>query len=283
MTTSTEPITEAVLEKEARLKELLKGRGSVAVAYSGGVDSTYLADVAHEVLGGKAHILLADSPSIPRSELDEASAFARSRGWVFSIIATDEFENDDFLKNDGRRCYHCRTELFGKMRRYAEAHGVATLAYGAMADDLLDPTRVGSLAADELGVVSPLQEAGLGKEDIRQLSARRGLPTAGKASFACLASRVPVGSRVSVGVLSKVERAEEVLKRLGFHQYRVRHHEAIARIEIAPEDIERITRPEVREAIVREVSAVGYRFVTLDLAGYRTGSTARAINPEEST
>jgi pyridinium-3,5-biscarboxylic acid mononucleotide sulfurtransferase len=278
MTTSTEQIAEAILEKEERLKELLEGYGSVVVAYSGGVDSTYLADVAHDVLGDKAHTILADSPSIPRSELEEASAFARSRGWVFSIIATNEFENDDFLKNDGRRCYHCRTELFGKMRGYAEAHGVKTLAYGAMADDLLDPTRVGSLAAGELGVVSPLQEAGLGKDAIRELSARRGLPTASKASFACLASRLPVGTPVSAKVLSKVEQAEEVLKRLGFHQYRVRHHDDMARIEIAPEDFERVMRPDVREAIVKEVSAVGYRFVTLDLAGYRTGSTAQSAS-----
>jgi len=275
MTTSTDQISEALLQQEERLKGLLQGYGSVVVAYSGGVDSTYLADVAHEVLGDKAHTILADSPSIPRSELEAASAFARSRGWVFSIIATDEFENDDFLKNDGRRCYHCRIELFGKMRRYAEAHGVAVLAYGAMADDLLDPTRVGSLAAGELGVVSPLQDAGLGKEAIRVLSARRGLPTAGKASFACLASRLPVGTPVSVKVLSKVEQAEEVLKRLGFHQYRVRHHDDMARIEIAPEDFERMMGPEVRDTVVKEISAVGYRFVTLDLAGYRTGSTAQ--------
>lgn len=273
---TTEP-SSAIAEKEHRLKALLSGYGSLAVAYSGGVDSTYLADVAHETLGSKAVMVLADSPSIPRSEVSEATRIAGERGWNLKIIQTKEFENEQYLKNDGRRCYFCKSELFGQMRRFAAENDVAVLAYGAIVDDLLDPTRLGAVAAAEYRVVAPLQEAGLSKEDIRHLSRVRGLSTSEKPSFACLASRFPTGTRVSLSEVSKVERAEEVLRSAGFHQFRARHHGDICRIEVELSDLPRLLDDRVREALVREITGIGYRFVTLDLAGYRTGSTASLL------
>lgn len=264
--------------KEEALKSLFASYGSVAVAYSGGLDSTYLADVAHEVLGGNAHIIIADSPSIPRSELKEASELARSRGWNLHIMVTEEFKDEAYTMNDGKRCYYCRRGLFTKMTAYAKEHGVAVIAYGAVADDLADATRVGHLAAKEFTVAAPLQEVQLFKTEIRPLSARRNLPTADKASFACLASRIPTGTPVSAETLSQVERVEETLKRLGFRQYRARHHDDLCRIELDPADFPRALEPSVREEVVREALAAGYRFVALDLGGYRTGSMAAHRN-----
>lgn len=266
---------DTLLEKEERLKGLIAAYGSLAVAYSGGVDSTYLADVAHDVLGRQAVMVLADSPSIPRSEVAEATGIAGDRGWNIEVIRTQEFDNESYLKNDGKRCYFCKSELFAKMREYALEKSVTTMAYGAIADDLLDPTRLGHVAAKEYAVVAPLQEAGLHKNEIRELSRRRNLPTADKASFACLASRFPTGTRVSIEEIAKVEKAEEVLRSLGFHQFRARHHGTVCRVEIdLTRDLERILQPEMRDRLVQGIKAAGYRFVALDLSGYRTGSTA---------
>lgn len=263
-----------VLAKEEALKQLLASYGALAIAYSGGVDSTYLAEVAHETLGEKALLVLADSPSIPREEVAEATELARQRGWNLSVIATSEFENEEFLKNDGRRCYFCKSELFTRMNAFAEEHGVRVLAYGEIADDALDPTRLGAKAALEHRVVAPLAEAGLGKDEIRALSRQRGLPTWNKASFACLSSRFPKGTRVDINEMLKVERAEQILRRLGFHQYRARHHGDTCRIEIEPDDFSKLLDPVVRQEVVEGLQKAGYRYVTLDLAGYRTGSTA---------
>lgn len=274
MDTATALLEETALAKEERLKTLIASYGGLAVAYSGGVDSSYLADVAHDVLGSQARILLGDSPSIPRSEVREAQDLAKERGWNFDVLFTSEFDNDAYLANDGTRCYHCRTELFGKMRAYAEQTGIAVLAYGEITDDLVDPTRLGARAAKELSVVAPLVDVRMTKAEIRVLSARRKLPTADKASFACLSSRFPVGTRVSIEDLKKIEQAEEALKRLGFHQYRARHHGNLCRIEVDPEDVSRLVEPAVREALVAAITEAGYRYVTLDLSGYRTGSTA---------
>lgn len=277
-----EAVVVTALEKEEQLKNLIRGYGSIAVAYSGGVDSTYLADVAHEVLGGRACMLIADSPSIPRSEMAEAAKLAKERAWTMTVLETHEFEHEAFLKNDGRRCYHCKNELFATMRRYADTNNIAVLAYGETADDLNDKTRVGKLAAQENGIIAPLQDVGLVKSEIRELSARRGLPTWNKAPFACLSSRFPLGQRLNVEEMARVEQAEETLKRLGFYQYRARHHGDICRIEIEEQDFPKMLDPEVRSEMVKSLKNAGYRFVALDLAGYRTGNMSRTDDPKQS-
>ncbi len=275
-------LDEALAEaKEARLRDVLAGFPSLAVAYSGGVDSAYLSDIAHEVLGDKCDMILADSPSLPRSEFAEATQLAEERGWNIIVIHTDEFQNEDYLKNDGRRCYFCRSELFRKMKEYAALNKVEVLAYGAMADDAFDPTRLGTLAAAEHEIVAPLQVAELGKAEIRYLSRRRDLPTSDKAAFACLSSRFPKGTRVTLKDIEKVEAAEETLKGLGFYQYRARHHGDICRIEIDPSDLEKFLDRDVRERIVREITDAGYTHVTLDLAGYQTPSMVM-VDPAKS-
>ncbi|MBP8129007.1 MAG: ATP-dependent sacrificial sulfur transferase LarE [Candidatus Hydrogenedentes bacterium] len=271
---AVETVSGSLIAKEESLKRRLAGYGAVAIAYSGGVDSAYLADVAHEALGANAHMVLADSPSIPRSEVAEATALAEARGWRLTLIKTQEFENEEYLRNDGRRCYVCKGELFTKMDTFAREHGVRVLAYGENADDSLDATRLGATAAREHRVVAPLAELDFKKDDIRALSRRRGLPTWNKASFACLSSRFPVGTRVEAKEMSKVEQAEEVLRTLGFRQYRARHHGDLCRIEIDPADFAKLLEPGTRQTITGAITRAGYRYVTLDLAGYRTGFAA---------
>jgi uncharacterized protein len=224
-------------------------------------------------------MVLADSPSIPRSELKEARELAEARGWNFVLVQTHEFEKEAFLKNDGGRCYVCKGELFTEMDRYAKEHGVQVMAYGEIAEDALDPTRLGAKAAREHRVVAPLAQAGLTKEEIRTLSKARDLPTWNKASFACLSSRFPKGVRVEIPAMKQVEQAEEILRALGFRQYRARHHGDICRIEVDPEDFEKLLAPETRQAIAEGIRKAGYRFVTLDLAGYQMGSTADLGTP----
>ncbi len=261
--------TAAAEAKEAALKDILRGYPSLAVAYSGGVDSAYLSDIAHEVLGARSQMVIADSPSLPRSEFADATQLAKDRGWNLVVIATREFENEQYLKNDGRRCYFCKSELFRRMKEYSEANHVEKLAYGAMADDAFDPTRLGALAATEHEIVAPMQLAKLGKAEIRHLSRRRGLPTSDKASFACLSSRFPKGTRVTLEDIRKVEAAEDALRRHGFYQFRARHHGDICRIEIGMDDLEKFLNAGVREDVVASILAAGYQHVTLDLAGYR--------------
>jgi uncharacterized protein len=260
--------------KADALAALLRDYGAVAIAFSGGVDSAYLAAMAHDTLGGRAHMVLADSPSLPRTELRDAVQLAAARGWRLTVIETQEFQNEEFLANDGTRCYHCKDELFTRMDEFARERGIPVLAYGEIADDKLDPTRYGAKAAREHQVVAPLAEVGLYKAEIRELSRRLSLPTAEKASFACLSSRFPVGTRVQRSELSRVEEAEELLKSLGFHQYRARHHGDLVRIEVDADEIARLFEPETHARVLNGMRAAGYRHVTVDLAGYRTGSTA---------
>lgn len=265
-------INSLALSKEAKLKDLLSTLPSIAVAYSGGVDSTYLAEIAHEVLASHSRVVIADSPSIPRSELKTAIEIADNKGWNLTVINTQEHLDSKYQENSGDRCYYCKSELFSEMEKWCKENNIASMAYGAIIDDLGDH-RPGAKAADEHKVTAPLQDAGLSKAEIRQLSQLRGLPTSSKASFACLASRLPVGEKVTVKKLGQIEMAEEIIKKLGVNQYRARHHGEICRIEIGVDEIDTLLRSEKRNFLVKEIKKLGYKFVTLDLSGYRTGST----------
>jgi uncharacterized protein len=258
-------------EKEQALLMELKSYKTLAVAYSGGVDSTYLADCAHEALGRQAMMVIADSPSIPRDELREAVDMAEERGWNLRVIQTGEHLKEEYLENKGDRCFHCKNELFSKMETLLSEFGDVVLAHGAIEDDR-DDTRPGTQAAANHCVVAPLQNAGLYKEEIRILSGRRGLPTSKKASFACLGSRFPTGTRIELEAMKQVERAESILRARGYRQYRIRHHNDLCRIEIDPSDFEKLMNE--RTEIIDGIRKTGYRFVTLDLSGYSMGSSA---------
>lgn len=258
--------------KEEVLKAFLKEFSSLAVAYSGGVDSTYLAEIAHETLGKKAQIIIADSPSIPRSELKDAIEIAEAKKWNLLVIKTKEHLDEKYQENSGDRCFYCKDELFNEMQKWCLENNINKVAYGAIIDDLGDH-RPGAQAAEIHSVLAPLQEAGLSKNEIRHLSQLRNLPTSSKASFACLASRLPVGEKVTVEKLGQIEMAEELIKTLGFKQYRARHHGDICRIEVGEEEIDLLLNSEKRLWLVKEIKKLGYKYVTLDLSGYRTGST----------
>ncbi|NQZ56371.1 MAG: ATP-dependent sacrificial sulfur transferase LarE [Lentisphaeraceae bacterium] len=266
-------MSNSLLSKEQRLIQQISQLDSLAIAYSGGVDSRYLADVAHETLGDKVCMVIADSPSIPRSELQAAIDLAKSRKWKIEVIKTAEHLNKEYQANSGDRCFFCKTELFQEMTEWCAENNISTIAYGAIIDDLGDH-RPGAKAAENFHITAPLQGADLSKKEIRFLSEKRQLPTASKASFACLASRLPVGEKVSVKKLSQIEMAEEIIKELGVVQYRARHHGDICRIEIDMVDIQLFTDTEKRERLVKEIKKLGYKFVALDLTGYKTGSTA---------
>ena len=265
-----------LVDKERQLATLLKSYGSLAIAYSGGVDSSYLAAVASDVLAEKCQLILADSPSIPRSELEAATELAEQRGWNLDIISTFEHEDPRYQANTDNRCYFCKSELFKRMQRYAKDKAIVTLAYGAIIDDLGDH-RPGAQAAAEYRVLAPLQEVGLSKREIRILCERRSLPTASKPSFACLASRLPTGEAVTVSKLSQIEQAEELLKTLGLKQYRARHHGDLCRIEVDAQSFELVAQH--REMLLAKLKALGYRYVTLDLCSYKSGSTSLASQP----
>ena len=257
--------------KLERLRAQLREIGSAAVAFSSGVDSTFLLRVAHEELGENVVAVTARSHSFPKRELDEAAAFCAREGVRHEIIDSEELDIPGFAENPPDRCYHCKKAIFGKLIAFAQANGLAAVLEGSNMDDDGD-YRPGRRAIMELGVASPLHDAGLTKAEIRALSKRMGLPTADKPSFACLASRFPYGERITAGGLERVERAEQWLMDagLGLAQLRVRSHGDMARIEVPPADIPRLaTRA---EEIAAALKSFGFTYVALDLQGYRTGS-----------
>jgi uncharacterized protein len=260
-------------KKQAALK-LLSECGSAVVALSGGVDSAVLLALALEALGSeKVLAVTGASPSLAATDLQAARRTARALGARHEVVATREIERSDYRANLGDRCFHCRAELFEALARLADERGLRRVAYGAITDDLGD-VRPGMRAAERLGIVAPLLAAGLSKADVRALAADAGLAVADKPAGACLASRIPVGTEVTRGRLEQIERAETALRGLGFRQLRVRHHGEVARIELDRDEAPRMLEPGLRRRAVRAVRAAGYRFVALDLDGYRQGSVS---------
>jgi uncharacterized protein len=265
--------------KLEQLQGLLRSYGSCLVAYSGGVDSVFLAFVARQVLGDKCLAALADSPSLPRRELEEAVAIASRFSIPLQIIRTAEFENPAYVSNPNNRCYFCKHELFTHLTPLARGGKFAVIAYGENASDVGDH-RPGAQAAGEFQVRAPLKEAGLTKSDIRALSAHMGLPTADKPQMACLSSRVPYGEPVTPEKLRMIEEAEYVLRDLGFYDVRVRHHEltgggraaALARIEVGADEMPKLLVAGTFARVAESLRKIGYAHVTLDLQGYRRGS-----------
>jgi uncharacterized protein len=291
--------------KLEQLRELIGSFESCLVAYSGGVDSVFLARVTRDVLGGKSLAVIADSPSLPRRELAEALEIAERFGIPVRVVQTDEFNNADYLANPANRCYFCKHELFTELEPLAKAEGFAVIAYGENASDIGD-FRPGGQAAKEFQVRAPLKEVGLTKAEIRELSAQIGLPTADKPQMACLSSRIPHGEPVTPEKLAMIEQAENLLRDLGFHDVRVRHHElpiadwrlpigkvasawdegvsksaignpksamsALARIEVGPSEMAKLLAEDVAGRVAAALKQIGYAHVTLDLQGYRRGS-----------
>ncbi|MBA4387841.1 MAG: TIGR00268 family protein [Verrucomicrobia bacterium] len=249
---------------------LKKSRG-IVIAFSGGVDSTFLAAAAREALGDRVLLVTATSPTYPSREQAEAVRLARLLRIRQIVVESNELEIPGFAKNPVNRCYHCKKELFKIVRRIARKEGFTLIADGSNADDLGD-YRPGRKAAKELGVHSPLMEAGLRKEDIRRFSRTLRLPTADKPSFACLASRFPYGSTITDAKLKAVDALETEARRLGFKQVRVRHHGDVARIEVEQNSIPRLVAPRIRSALLKAARAAGFTYIAADLAGYRTGS-----------
>jgi pyridinium-3,5-biscarboxylic acid mononucleotide sulfurtransferase len=258
-------------EKLTRLEAILRDMESVLVAYSGGVDSTFLLKVAADTLGDRCLGVTAQSDSYPERELEEATRLAQEMGARHLVVDTDEMQTESYVSNPSNRCYFCKTELWDTLTPIAAEYGLASLADGFNADDVGD-YRPGAVAAREHGVRSPLLEADLTKTEIRALSRELGLATWDKPAMACLSSRVPYGERINREKLEQIDRAENLLRDLGYRQVRVRHHGDIARIELAPEDMPRFFAEGLAEPISRRVKELGFQYVTLDLLGYRSGS-----------
>ena len=278
-----------MLGKLDQLKAALRTCGRTLVAYSGGVDSVFLAKVAHDALGENALAVIADSPSLPRRELSEALVIAEQFKFPVRVIETQEMADTNYTSNPSNRCYFCKSELFDELTKIAKSEGWQTIVYGENASDVGD-FRPGSVAAKEFQVRAPLKEVGLTKAEIRELSQELGLPTADKPQMACLSSRIPYGEPVTENALRMIEAEENVLRDAGFYDVRVRHHTAgsskldardlklyLARIEVGPGEVERLLDLKVRESVTQALKEIGYAHVTVDLQGYRRGSTNEVL------
>jgi pyridinium-3,5-biscarboxylic acid mononucleotide sulfurtransferase len=263
--------SDSLNSKAERLRHILAARARLLVAYSGGVDSTFLAWTAHQVIGERMCAVIADSPSLARTHLEDALAFAREHGISVTVVETRELENPAYSRNDATRCFHCKDELFTVMERYRLDHGFDAIAYGVNTDDQGD-FRPGQQAAIQHQVSAPLLEAGLGKAEIRELARQAGLRVWDKPASACLSSRIEYGRTVTPQILGIVEQGEDALRALGFHQFRVRHHGEIVRIEIAVDELPRALNAQMAGEFTRVFKALGFKFVTLDLEGFRSGS-----------
>jgi pyridinium-3,5-biscarboxylic acid mononucleotide sulfurtransferase len=267
--------------KERELRELLHSFGSVMVAFSGGVDSAYLAYLAHAEMGERSLAVTGDSASYPTFQRELADQFRSQFGLRHEMIFTEEFDDENYTSNPPNRCYYCKSELYTKLKQMARERGMAVICDGTNADDVGD-YRPGRQAAREMGVRSPLLECGMTKADIRELSRRAGLPTWDEPASACLSSRVPYGQIVTIEKLSMIDRAEMALKRLGFRQVRVRHHGDVARIEIAEQEMNRALDQEMAIQMSAALKPLGFKYVTLDLEGYRTGSLNEALGRQHA-
>ena len=267
--------------KKEILTERLKQLGSVLIAFSGGVDSTFLLAVAHQVLGKNAVACTATSVIYPPRELDEAIAFTKRQGIAHHLISFDAMKLSCFSENKPDRCYHCKKHVFKKVKDLAEQKGLKYVAHAVNLDDLTD-YRPGLRAAEEMGVISPLVDAQLTKEEIRLLSKEIGLSTWNKPSMACLASRIPFGEPITEKKLTMIQEGETLLAELGFKQFRVRHHGTVARIEVVPEDLPQIMKEPIRAKIISKLREVGFMHVAVDLEGYISGSLNRGIKEKET-
>ena len=266
--------------KNDRLQQILCSLGRTLVAYSGGVDSAYLAYAAYKALGAEMLAVIADSPSLARSQLQDALAFAQEQGIPCQVVQTTEVEKPEYIRNDSGRCFHCKDELFEVMGRFARDHGYRSIAYGVNVDDQGD-FRPGQKAAALHKVAAPLLEAGLSKQEIRELARQAGLRVWDKPASVCLSSRIEYGRPVTREALLAVEQGEEALRELDFRQFRVRHHGATVRIEIAPSELPRALTPEMFARFTSIFKALGFIYVTLDTEGFRSGSM-NATLPVES-
>ncbi len=272
------PVTEymSVIAKEERLRELFRGLESVIVAYSGGVDSSYVAYVANAELGTRAVCITGQSASLPSYQNEEIDRVVKNFGFNHEVINTDELQLPGYRANNGDRCFFCKDELYGKLESVARSRGIEYIVDGSTVDDL-DDYRPGRQAAKQHAVRSPLIEVGLNKNEVRELSRRATLPTWDKPASPCLSSRIAYGTTVTIERLQNVDRGEEILREFGFREFRVRHHDTLVRLEISPAEMDRVLQKDVIDQLAARFRELGFKYVTLDLHGFRSGSMNEAL------